>query len=86
MYVYLSVSRCASCKCTLTYDLHVLGLVFVYLCMYSTDYKAMNCLVVAPIIYDNQLTERQTLTLDFFHTEKAALGLTARANRVLTGC
>lgn len=38
------------------------------------------------ILYDKQLTERQRLTLDYFHTEKAALGLTARANRVLTGC
>lgn len=54
--------------------------------MYSTDYKAMNCLVFASIIYDNQLIERQTFTLDYFHAEKAAPGLTARANRVLTGC
>lgn len=54
--------------------------------MCSTDYKAMNCLVFVSIIYDNQLKERQRLTLDYFHTEKVALGLTARANRVLTGC
>lgn len=34
---------------------------------------------------DNQLTERQALTLDYSHAEEAALGLAARASRALTG-
>lgn len=34
---------------------------------------------------DNQLTERQALTLDYSHAEEAALGLAARARRALTG-
>lgn len=34
---------------------------------------------------DNQLTERQGLTLDYSHAEEAALGLATRANRALTG-
>lgn len=34
---------------------------------------------------DNQLTERQALTLDYSHAEEAALGLAARACRALTG-
>ncbi|KAJ4942362.1 hypothetical protein JOQ06_012228, partial [Pogonophryne albipinna] len=34
---------------------------------------------------DNQLTQRQALTLDYSHAEEAALGLAARASRALTG-
>lgn len=34
---------------------------------------------------DNQLTERQDLTLHYSHAEEAALGLAIRANRALTG-
>lgn len=34
---------------------------------------------------DNQLIERQALTLDYSHAEEAALGLAARASRALTG-
>lgn len=36
-------------------------------------------------LVDNQLTERQALTLDYSHAEEAALGLAARANMALTG-
>lgn len=34
---------------------------------------------------DNQLTERQDLTLHYSRAEEAALGLAIRANRALTG-
>ncbi|CAB1423569.1 unnamed protein product [Pleuronectes platessa] len=37
------------------------------------------------LLLDNLLIERQALTLDYSHAEEAALGLAARASRVLTG-
>lgn len=86
-----------SYKQSLIYCLHVLQVgVCVYRCMctlavqtanseYSAVHDAGQRVIHSVQLVDNQLTERQALTLDYSHAEEAALGLAIRANRALTG-
>lgn len=88
MHVYLSTSPWISCKCSLIYCLHLLfarrrvqtaGSEYIFVrCAGQSVHHSLQ-----PV--DNQLTERQALTLDYSHAEEAALGLAARASRELTG-
>lgn len=70
---WVSVFACASLLCTPPCSEYI-SVHFAERCVHHS---------VQPV--DNQLTERQALTLDYSHAEEAAPGLAARASRALTG-